>query len=150
METFAKSGKKEVKMASNKFIWPIADLKHCTFGRLELCYSDSCKYEEKCRILSSNVNIQKPRLDNMKSHYKHGKHIVVESRPLNIMQVWLELKIRRMALPPIRETTSQNSWLDVFVQFTLSIITSLQSRKTSHSWFIESDKRNVIYWFYAI
>lgn len=47
METFAKSGKKEVKMASNKFIWPIADLKHCTFGRLELCYSDSCKYEEK-------------------------------------------------------------------------------------------------------
>lgn len=98
METFAKSGKKEVKMASNKFIWPIADLKHCTFGRLELCYSDSCKYEEKCRILSSNVNIQKPRLDNMKSHYKHGKHIVVESRPLNIMQVWLELKIRRMAL----------------------------------------------------
>ena len=54
--------------------------------------------KKKCRILSSNVNIQKPRLDNMKSHYKHGKHIVVESRPLNIMQVWLELKIRRMAL----------------------------------------------------
>lgn len=28
-------------------------MKHCKFGRLELCYSDPCKYHEKCRVTST-------------------------------------------------------------------------------------------------